>query len=317
MSLSIALKIGSTKLLYLLKLQAASLHERSKRDASDANSSSDSSSSSDGSSSSSSGNVSDDSDSDGRDSSTTESNRSTTEGDSGTTESTTATLMGDCALLGDYIDFELSNIPDRELFVGSFPDFSSFVILSINETAPTFLELLESTPSLFANISQAIDDGFFDETLAADFVAVATDSCGISLSAGQITNITRLFSDQILLNFFDASQSCDALNQTRVEAAIAVGAAAAAAAVSSNGLFDLGREFLLEPIASFLFRRVNTGVSRVLIPQNDDDSQTVAQAVQSEFLFIITDFCDIPLSNVTLALVDDYYESVLAFALRP
>ena len=76
----------------------------------------------------------------------------------------------------------------------------------LNDTVPTFLELLESTPSLFANISQVIDNAFsrpdlaFNDipALAAEFVAVANDPCGISLSQQHTTDVTRLFDTALL-----------------------------------------------------------------------------------------------------------------------
>ena len=162
----------------MLTLQAASLSERSRRDASDASSSSDESdsdSSSDSSDSDSNGgdrssDGSDSSRSDGSDSdadvttaSSDESDVTTATSDVSVTtvasdESVTTAPMDDCSLLSDYIEFDLSNVPEFTLGTISFDAPSSVYVLVVNDTAPTFFELLESTPSLFSNLSQAIDD---------------------------------------------------------------------------------------------------------------------------------------------------------------
>ena len=88
------------------------------------------------------------------------------------------------------------------LFLSSTPVFVSV----FNETVPMFFDLLQSAPLLFSNLSLAIADVIdidFGEgidfgdlvtgMLADDFVTIANESCGISLSQEQLDNVTGLF----------------------------------------------------------------------------------------------------------------------------
>ena len=47
-----------------------------------------------------------------------------------------------------------------------------------------------------------------------------------------------------------------------------------------------------------------------------DDVPAAAQAALDEFLVTVTDFCGVPLSNVTLAQLDEYVEAVVKAALN-
>ena len=207
-----------------LTLQA-SLNGLSKRDASDGSDSGSDDSSDDSNSSSDSDSSSDESDDviidsdDVRDESTT----AASSDDSVTTASST----DDCSNLRDYVESELPGIP--ALTPGGFSSAPSSVYVRVlNETAPTFLELLESTPSLFANISQVINNAFsrpdiaFNDipALTAEFLAVANDPCGISLSPEQTTDVTRLF-DTALTEFVLKSIDCGLLRPSAVEEGVA------------------------------------------------------------------------------------------------
>ena len=301
----------------MFTLQAVSLNERIKRDASD-----DSSSSSDVGDGSSDDN---DSSSDESDSSSDDSDGRSDDGEGSSDDNDDA-----CTLLRDYIERELSGF-DPELTAG-FPVLvfvpSSLYVRVLNDTAPTFLELLESTPSLFANLSQAIDDAsgqilgtrifnsdFFlsiYEPLAADFVAVANDSCGISLSQQQFADVTQLITSA-LPTFFLSSQQCDRFNQTVVERA--VDEALATVGVTMLGLFTLSFELGLGDTTQSLLlpNRVSGGISSIRrLPLTDGiPAEEAAQAALDEFLFTVNDFCGIPLSDVTLMQLDEYYEFVV------
>ena len=223
--------------------------------------------------------------------------------DSGTTAS-----MNDCSLLSDYIEFDLPTIPELE--TGFSPDNipSPTFILILNETV-TFLELLESTPSLFANLSQVIADASgglgrsVRRQLAADFVAVANDSCGLSLSPEQIDNVNVLLVGA-LPTFLSGLSDCDLLNQTIVEEAVA-------AAIDDGAALSLTDEFF-EIDTDLLARRLQTGTINVFVSPTVDTATAEAQVVVNEFLFFVNDFCGIPvLSNVTLAQLDEFFALVV------
>ena len=219
--------------------------------------------------------------------------------------------MGECAQLRSYINSELSaepRLPEavQDLIFGP----SSLFVCVLDERVPTFLELLESTPSLFANLSQAIEDasgrlpgpGFDElEALAADFVAIARNSCGIFLNQEQITDVTRLFDDALTL-FLVIRRDCGLLNQTIVEQAIA-------AADFNADPFSLPEQLRLEANGLLLFQANRTAfnIESVLLPPTNDIPEA-AQTALSEFLFIINDFCGIPsLSDTTLAQLNVYF----------
>ena len=341
-SLDLYEKPIANKLWYLATLQAASLSERSKRDASDEtdssseeNDSSESDSDGSDSSSSSSDSSSDESESSSEesdssvmesdsgarvsdsgtrvsdsgttesDSGTTESDSTTTESDSTTTESDSDTTDGidDCSLLGDYIDFELSVVPTPPGGIRTAP--SSVYILVLNETLPILIALLQSTPSLFANFFQIIAGasggvgGTVRRQLAADFVSIANDSCGIALSPGQTDTVNVLFVDA-LASFLAISGDCDELNQTIVTEIVA------AVDDSSNPL-ALVLELAANGALSLQFR-VAILINSVLDSTPGNAAVAAAQTALDEFLFIVNDFCGIPpLSNTTLSQLNDYY----------
>ena len=155
------------------------LYERSKRDSSSSGSDSNSSGSSSGSDSSSS---------------------SSSDGDS-----TTPTPVDECALLADYIATDLAAFP-----ANNFNNLL-FNIPLANRVAPVFFDLLTSAPTLFADLSRAIDaaSSLTPEeagvsalnALSPDFIALARDSCGIALRPVQERGIVGLFF-AILLTFF-------------------------------------------------------------------------------------------------------------------
>ena len=308
--------------LILLKLQVVSVNERNKRDASDSSDDSDASDSSDNDISDSGSDESDssrdesDSGSDESDSGSDESDSGSDESDSGSDESDSSrdesdsssdSSDDDCSLLRDYIDFELSVTP---LSGNIFFDSVEIYVLVLTDTVPTFLELLESAPSLFANLSQAIDDasdrvpgpGFAElSEQVASFVAIANESCGISLNQEQIHNVSRLINSAVT-GFFLAENDCNMLNQTIVEEAVA-------AAAAINNPFSLPGRLVMESGIIFLDNRISSAIGAVFAPAVDVPA--VAQAALDNFLFTINDFCGIPLSNTTLAQLNELYLEVL------
>ena len=147
------------------------LYERSKRDSSISGSDSSSSSGS-GSDSSSSG------------------SDSSSGGDGDNT-----TPVDECALLSNYITTDLAAFPDDINMLYNFT--------VANRVAPVFLDLLTSAPTLFADLSLAIDTAANltpDSAILAalvelppTFLALARDTCGLSLSPQLIQNVDGLF----------------------------------------------------------------------------------------------------------------------------
>ena len=170
-----------------------------------------------------------------------------------------------------------------------------------------FLELLESTPSLFPNTSQAIagavsrlaTSGFFElQGLAADFVSVSNDSCDISLSQELISNVTALY-ESALITFFFFRSECDILNQTLVEEAIAD----ADVSVTVNSLsFEL---FEIDGASRLAIR--TGGLIGDVLTAAPGDILTTAQTGVDDFLFFVNDFCDIPLSDVARDQLNVYF----------
>ena len=244
---------------------------------------------------------------------------SSDESDNGSDESDSSSdaAIDECALLRNYLDFKLPAVPEFRIDLLYDPP-SPLTIQVVNETAPTFLELLTSAPSLFANITQAIDDSATGQgnfpgysefyALAADFVAVANDSCGISLSPGQIADVTRLFY-VALPTYFLASHDCHLLNKTIVEAIVA-------ASDGGPNPFDFSNEFHVYR-AFVMSGRISRGIHKVL-DSPADQIVAAAQFVLDEFLFIVNDVCGIPtLSDVTLAQLNEYFlVDVVNFAMR-
>ena len=204
-------------------------------------------------------------------------------------------------------------IPAEDNFRFFADSESRFLVSVYNETVPTFLDLLQSAPSLFANISLAIDEAsgpfdvdFFNQfrMLAVDFVSIANDSCGISLSQEEVDNVTGLFV-QGLTTFRLYLCDCVFLNQTIVEQAVA--------GVDFNDVaFSLPIQLEIatgsDPAQN---ERLKILIQRVLTPPTDD-IPAAAQDVLTEFLFHINGICGIPsLSDVTLELLDQYFLDAL------
>ena len=284
---------------YPFLLQTTRLSERTERAANETNDSSDET----------------DSDSDESDSVSDEDVTTASSDDSDVT-TTSMDTIDECALLRDYVDSQLSDIPQsRIVFLGP----SALYVRVLNKTVPGLLELLESTPSLFANVSRVIGDTFgrsaeesYTEVaaLAPVFVDVANDSCGISLSQQQIRNVTLLFEAGVATYLFTA-QACDVLNQTSVEAAVAAASAAAAdaaAAAAADGR-AVRIALAIELDRSYGVRLFSVRIDFVIgLAFILDDVTARAQTALDEFLFVVNEFCGIPtLSDVTLAQLRQYY----------
>ena len=256
-----------------------------------------------------------------RDDSSSESDVSSSESDVTSSESDSATSIDECALVSNFIAFDLEMVPG---FPQSFQLLLNFSILFdidiLNKTAPAFLALLTSAPGLFADISLAIDlasdrivipPPFFINAdvidavnsltaLAPEFVALVNDSCKISLNEQQADNVTQIF-NVVLPIFFILSSECTLFNRTLIEQAInaanAENATSLVEALNSAtiGEFTLFTDRLLVAVSLFL-------------PDNPESLPTV----RDEFLFIINDFCGIPpLSDVALMQLDEYLASLL------
>ena len=297
------------------------LYERSKRDASssesDVSSSDDSSSESDDSSSSDSDVSSSESDAstDERDDITTESDDITTErsDDITTTETDTTTPVDECALLGDFIESDVTVLP----FVGSNSLLNFTLII---QTAQRFFDLLTSAPMVFGNFSLAINAAldqimippFFPDPansaardavglMFTDFVTLANDACGIELNATQTGSAINLFVF-LLPRSVALSQECNVLNVTIIEQA----AASANITDFDNNLQNLISDAVGFPL--FLSSVIVTGTQPVIFDTPADMRAAVAQTLLDEFLFFINDFCGVPpLSNATLTQLDDYF----------
>ena len=223
----------------------------------------------------------------------------------------------DCSLLVDYIENEL---PDTlQLLPGIlFNTSSALYELVITDTAPAVLELLESTPSLFDDITEDVNEvsvrlsdvlflnspEFFAsyQALAADFVDEATDECDVSLSREQVADVTRLF-DAALPTLLIALLDCSLLNQTIIEDAVA-----AAAAVSPFFAFSLPSEIGQNIAISIFSSRTGNNIVNLLDSTPTDEVPEAAQTALDEFLFTVNDFCGVPtLSGVTLAQLNQYY----------
>ena len=212
--------------------------------------------------------------------------------------------------MASYLEFELPVAAIPTAFGENFLAFtaSPLFIAVFNETVPMFLELLESAPSLFANLSLAIDatvgpaeDVFQNDiinALVADFVAIANDSCGISLSQQQLDNVTLLFSSGVVI-FGVYSFECELFNQSIVEHAVDE-------AESALALADL----LIERTANDViqFNRLRFRIQLILDPPPTDDIPSAVRALLDELLFFVNDFCAVPpLSQTTLEQLDQLF----------
>ena len=220
----------------------------------------------------------------------------------------------ECALLSDYIDNDLSAEPRIPANLNDFRFGPSLLYVSaLTERVPALFALLRSAPTLFADLSQAIDCavsflprdiGFIIlESLFADFVSVAVEVCDISLSQDQIDDVERLFVGPVILSIV-IRRDCGFLDQTLVEQAVA-------AIDIDAGRFSLPDELQLAAGGSLFFQqqRDDNNIARLFsFPREAvDDIREAAQAALDEFLFVINDFCGIPLSSATLQRLDDYY----------
>ena len=117
--------------------------------------------------------------------------------DSSNSGSDTTTPVDECTLLGDYIAADLVALP------ADFNDLINATLVA--QVAPVFFALLTSAPTLFADLSLAITSAasnpvtieagvFALAALAPDFVALANDACGLSLSPEVVQNADGLFS---------------------------------------------------------------------------------------------------------------------------
>ena len=185
--------------------------------------------------------------------------------------------------------------------------------------------LLESTPSLFADLSAQINElsdqfpveGGFDSAsnqavfasfanLTSEFVAVASEVCRIVLTESQLNSTSELFT-LILPASLYISLECEALNETIVANTIAsadpndFGGSAADAIVEITCAVTGSISTVL--LALFvLFCRILT-----FIDSPPDEPTTAAQELLDDFVFQISDRCGVPLSNSSLALLNRYY----------
>ena len=228
----------------------------------------------------------------------------------------------ECALLSDYIDNDLSAEPRIPADLDEFRfGPSSLYVSSLDERVPAFLSLLRSAPTLFDDLSQAIDCavdiipgvGFqvLEFALPDVFVSVAADACDISLSAEQVDDVARFFVSPLTL-FFVIRRDCGFLDQTLVEQAVA-------AIDFDAGRFSLPDELQLAAGCNLFFQeqRDDNNIARLFsFPREAvDDIREAAQTALDEFLFVINDFCGIPtLSDAILERLDDYYLADLVSA---
>ena len=122
---------------------------------------------------------------------------------SSSSDSDNTTPLDECALLGDYIATDLATLP----ITASGPIDLNLV----NQVATAFFALMTSAPTLFADLSAAIDAAANEiegtagvdplTELSPEFVALATDSCGMTLSPDLIANVDVLFF-RVLPTFF-------------------------------------------------------------------------------------------------------------------
>ena len=301
-------------------LQVTAFNARSKRSAS---SESDVSSSESDASSSESDDVRSDSD----DSASRESGNTTPAPiDDVSTESDSTTSI-ECPVLSNYIEFDLSIplfVPESFLILTDV--IVNFNISVITQTAPEFFALLTSAPTLLANISLGIeiaaDQIVIPPTFSAnpnvteavssfnalvpDFLAVANDTCNISLTEQQVDDVTRLF-DVVLSIFFISDVECGLFNQPAIEQAVA-------AADFNDGFGDLAVEFQTATTGFITLHSERLFIDLINILNNDiPDVPAGAQMVLDEFLFLINDFCGIPpLSNAALMQLDEYFANFAA-----
>ena len=113
------------------------------------------------------------------------------------------TPLDECALLGNYIATDLATLP----ITASGPIDLNLV----SQVATALFALMTSAPTLFADLSAAIDAAANELSgpagvdplteLSPEFVALATDSCGMTLSPDLIANVDVLFI-RVLPTFF-------------------------------------------------------------------------------------------------------------------
>ena len=222
-------------------------------------------------------------------------------------------------MLSDYIEFDLCIGPGVPADFAEIVGASRFFNISvINVTAPALFALLTSAPTLFVDISSAIEavvdqivipPAYFENpnvteavtsltALAEDFVAVANASCDISLTEQQIADTRQIF-NLVLPIFFILSVECDFFNRTLVEQAVAD------AFVSGDLVFELNK------FTDFEFT-LHTDRIRGAVP-----IEQFAETLPEDIVFIFNDFCGFPpFSNTTLAQLDELFPGDL-FANSP
>ena len=214
-----------------------------------------------------------------------------------TTSVDTTTSFDECALLAAYVETGLAAGPIPPVGPAAFVSqtSSSVFVAVLNETVPTFFDLLQSAPSLFADLSLAIDDAFavaataVDSSelaaLADDFVTVANVSCDISLSQQQVDDVTALFASGLTV-FREYVLGCDLLLQNAVANVIGLAA--------STGGDPNQLPFLLRLSAGAnIFQIVHLEASIATLGAATDVPSAV-QAAVDDFLFGFGEFCGFP-----------------------
>ena len=235
-------------------------------------------------------------------------------------------ISDECERLASYIELDLSSGADlpetfqglRNLLGSGMP----FDLSVIRKTAPAFFNLLADAPLLFSGLSDAINatsdfivipPNFGSPpnlmaygslaALSTDFLAVACASCSIALNRTQIVDIRRLFG-VVLPVFFVFSRECDLLTLDIVEQAVADVDPLPISASNVVLAIDLGVGVFFQLTT---FRHLND-INTLRFGPSPADVTAAAQSILDGFLFTINEFCGIPpLSNATLALLDEYF----------
>ena len=254
------------------------------------------------------------------------------EDDSDSSDDDSDSSEDDCARLSSFIDFDLQPVflgfesfaAFSDALVGEDDDFVGFNTSQVEDAATSLFMLLESTPTLFANLSAQInessgqfvlDGGFRSDqneavfatfaNLSSEFVAVASEMCGIVLTESQLNSTNEVFT-LILPASLYISLECEALNETIVANAIATaqpsfGGGRAIDTISRISSMVAGTALGLLALISICCR------IRFFTALPPDDPATAAQELLDEFVFQISDRCGVPLSNSSLALLNRYY----------
>ena len=253
--------------------------------------------------------------------------------DSDSSEDGSDSSEDDCARLSSFIDFDLQPVflgfesfaAFSDALVGEDDDFVGFNTSRVEDAATSLFMLLESTPTLFANLSAQInessgqfvlDGGFRSDqneavfatfaNLSSEFVAVASEVCSTVLTESQLNSTNELFT-LILPTSLYISLECAALNETIVENAIATADGdneRAVVAIVGISTAVSGTMTVLLALISICCRIANFIDSN---PGDPATASTMAQELLDDFVFQISDRCGVPLSNSSLALLNRYY----------